>query len=98
LGFCDVQRRRGWTKKSAICLHHGVQVPNETYLNGTLHSALTNGRAWVFIIILLNPDSNGAKYQHSIPIAFCSDNPPHILKPWPDVLAGILFHWVMSAN
>ena len=62
--------------------------------NGILHGALTNGHAWVFIIVVLNPDGNGAKYHHSVPIAFQSNNPPQILKLWPDVLASIIFHWV----
>jgi hypothetical protein len=65
---------------------------------GTLRGALSNGHSWVFIIVVVNPDGNGAKYRYSIPIEVQSGVPYlQIAKPWPDVLAGILFHWVSLA-
>jgi hypothetical protein len=63
----------------------------------TLRGALSDGHSWVFIIVVLNPDGNGAKYRYCAPIEFRSGMPIQIAKPWPDVLAGILFHWVSLA-
>ncbi|KAH9041973.1 hypothetical protein EDB85DRAFT_2233983, partial [Lactarius pseudohatsudake] len=64
---------------------------------GALRGALTNGHSWIFVLIVLNSDGNGAKYRYSTPIEFqwgIGDMPPQIEKPWPDVLAGILLHWI----
>jgi hypothetical protein len=60
----------------------------------TLRGALTDGHSWIFVILVLNVDGNGAKYRHSDIMEFQSHIPFQIAKPWPDVLAGILFHWV----
>ena len=60
----------------------------------TLRGALTNGHVWIFIIIVLNHDGKGAKYRWTSPIRFQWGMPVQIRKPWPDVLAGILLHWV----
>ncbi|KAH8978545.1 hypothetical protein EDB92DRAFT_2095768 [Lactarius akahatsu] len=63
----------------------------------TLRGVLTNGLSWIFVLIVLNSDDNGAKYRYSTPIEFqwsLGDMLPQIEKPWPDVLAGILLHWV----
>lgn len=56
-----------------------------------LRGALTDGHAWIFIILVLNSDGNGAKYRSSLPIYV---GHPHVIKPWPDVVAAILSHWV----
>ena len=56
-----------------------------------LRGALTDGNAWIFIILVLNSDSNGAKYRSSLPIHL---GHPQVIKPWPDVVAAILSHWV----
>ncbi|KAH9002734.1 hypothetical protein EDB86DRAFT_3040806 [Lactarius hatsudake] len=64
---------------------------------GALRGALTNGHSWIFVLIVLNSDGNGAKYRYSTPIGFqwgIGDMPPQIEKPWPDVLAGILLYWI----
>ncbi len=61
----------------------------------TLRGVLTDGHSWIFIIIMLNPNGNGAKFRCSSPIEFQWGMPSEIIvKPWPDVLAGILLHWV----
>ena len=56
-----------------------------------LRGALTDGHAWIFIILVLNSDGNGAKYRSSLPIYV---GRPQVIKPWPDVVAAILSHWV----
>ncbi|KAH9011507.1 hypothetical protein EDB85DRAFT_2228364, partial [Lactarius pseudohatsudake] len=65
-----------------------------------LRGALTDGHSWIFVLIVLNSDGNGAKYRYSTPIEFqwgIGDMPPQVEKPWPDVLAGILLHWVSNS-
>jgi hypothetical protein len=56
-----------------------------------LRGALTDGDSWIFLILMLNPDGHGAKYRQSHPI---NSGFPKIVKPMPDVLTGILSHWV----
>ena len=63
-----------------------------------LRGALTNGYDWVFILVKLNDNYDGASYKHSIPVNFSTTASPDgqvvIPKPWPDVIAGILVYWV----
>lgn len=56
-----------------------------------LRGALTSGHDWIFLIIELNADGDGATYQHSYPFE------PHkreIGEMWPDLVTGILYYWV----
>jgi len=64
---------------------------------GILRGALTDGHKWIFIIIVLNHDGKGAKYRWTSPIEFQWGMPSQIVKPWPDVLAGILLHWIENS-
>jgi len=50
---------------------------------------LTNGPQWIFIIVMLDPDGNGAKFKYSETIEFNK-----LGAVWPDVVVGILLHWV----
>jgi len=92
--------------KSLGFMEHLPQAIGELYACAkhleinTLRGALTDGHRWVFIIIVLNHDGNGAKYRLSSTIEFqqgmagpSSPRTSQIVKPWPDVLAGILLHW-----
>jgi len=63
----------------------------------TLRGALTTGNIWIFIIIVLNHDGNGATYRWSSPIKFQCGITSEIVKPWPDVLTGILLHWIENS-
>lgn len=54
-----------------------------------LRGALTNGREWIFLIIMSN--GKGATYRRSLPVMF---DPPKIGEAWPDLVTGILLHWV----
>ncbi|KAH8976697.1 hypothetical protein EDB92DRAFT_2109525 [Lactarius akahatsu] len=60
-----------------------------------LRGALTDGNTWIFLILVVNPDGNGATFRRSAPIEFRQWGMPsqQILKPWPDVLTGILVQW-----
>ncbi|KAH9080448.1 hypothetical protein EDB83DRAFT_2339451 [Lactarius deliciosus] len=67
----------------------------ERMVQGTLRGALTNGLEWIFLVVVRNPDGNGAKYKRSVPVMF---DPPQIGDMWPDLVAGILSHWVENSS
>ena len=64
-----------------------------------LRGTLTNGLEWIFLILYLKPDG-GALYQESQPVRIiqCADSLgmdiPDVYRPGPDLVAGILSHWV----
>ncbi|KAH9082224.1 hypothetical protein EDB83DRAFT_2513008 [Lactarius deliciosus] len=80
---------------------HISQAIGEMYLclksieKDILRGALTNGLEWIFMVVARNPDGNGAKYKRSVPVMF--DRPPQIGGMWPDLVAGILSHWVENS-
>ncbi|KAH9013569.1 hypothetical protein EDB85DRAFT_1899644 [Lactarius pseudohatsudake] len=82
-------------KKTNNLKKHLPQVIGE--MINTLCGALTNGHSWVFIIITLNCDGNGTKYKTSVPIKFQKEGSLQAIKPWPDVLASILLHWIENS-
>ncbi|KAH9080449.1 hypothetical protein EDB83DRAFT_2609692 [Lactarius deliciosus] len=57
----------------------------------TLRGALTTGTDWLFLVLTLNPDGNGAKYRHSVPIQHDSKRDSSI---WADLVASILLYWI----
>ena len=63
-----------------------------------LRGALTNGRDWIFLLIKLNDDYDGASYKQSSVIelrtAASLSGQVSITEPWPDLIAAILLHWV----
>lgn len=63
-----------------------------------LRGALTNGRDWIFLLIKLNDDYDGASYKQSSVIqlrtAESLSGQLAITEPWPDLIAAILSHWV----
>lgn len=63
-----------------------------------LRGALTNGLDWIFILIKLNDDYDGASYKQSAVIrlrtAESLSGELAITEPWPDLIAAILLHWV----
>ncbi|KAH9005735.1 hypothetical protein EDB86DRAFT_2795562, partial [Lactarius hatsudake] len=82
---------------------HLPQVIGEMYASMrhlrtyTLRGALTDGHSWIFIIIKLNSDGNGARYRSSTPIRFQKGQSLQLQPPWPDVLTGILLHWIENS-
>ncbi|KAI9438756.1 hypothetical protein H4582DRAFT_196131 [Lactarius indigo] len=89
--------------KSANLMVHVPQAIGEMYAcaknlkKNTLRGALSDGNSWMFLIIVLNPDGNGANFRRSSPIEFQRGVPSQIVKPWPDVLTGILLHWIENS-
>ena len=62
-----------------------------------VRGALTVGDTWIFLIVVMNANGDGAKYWKSDDIGILTTTPPKdetITSPWPDVIAGILAHWV----
>jgi len=64
-----------------------------------LRGALTNGREWIFLIVLCKKDGDGATYKESFVHTYdilhtAKHSPPNIVKPKPDLIAGILSYWV----
>jgi hypothetical protein len=63
-----------------------------------LRGALTNGRDWIFLLIKLNDDYDGASYRQSSTIQLTATASPSgqlaMTEPWPDLIAAILSHWV----
>lgn len=62
---------------------------------------MTNGREWIFLIVYCNPDGDGAAYKESFVRTFDAIHkdtrgPPEIdiVRPNPDVIAGVLAYWV----
>jgi len=51
----------------------------------------------MFLIIVMNPDGDGARYWRSNDTRILTETPPgcaEITPPWPDIIAGILADWV----
>ncbi|KAH7910224.1 hypothetical protein BJ138DRAFT_1009256 [Hygrophoropsis aurantiaca] len=83
---------------------HVPQAVCEMYACGTLleknvlRGALTNGHDWIFLLIELNDDYDGASYKQSDVIQLETtkrlDGSLEIHRPWPDLIAAILSHWI----
>ena len=64
-----------------------------------LRGAVTNGHQWIFILIKINDNYEGASFMDSELIQIAgpimnrfSKRMPNI--SWPDLIAAILLHWV----
>ncbi|KAH9042805.1 hypothetical protein EDB85DRAFT_2227352 [Lactarius pseudohatsudake] len=66
-----------------------------------LRGALTNGKDWIFLIVRLGNNYERASYQESAVISLQSsmglDGRFEVLRPWPDLIAGILSHWIQNS-
>ena len=71
-----------------------MTLPRKKVIRG----ALTNGHDWVFLLIKLNNDYDGASYKQSEAVQLITtksgDGQPVVPGPWPDLIAAILSHWV----
>jgi hypothetical protein len=66
-----------------------------------VRGALTDGNDWIFLLIKLNDNYEEASYKQSNVIkleviANLVDGHWVVPKPWPDLIAAILVHWVGS--
>ena len=61
-----------------------------------VRGALSDGYEWIFIILHLNENGKGGEHKMSREIRFKLNNdaPVHIEDLDPDIVAGILAHWV----
>ena len=61
-----------------------------------VRGAISNGYQWAFIILQLNENGKGGKYTISpeIEIDFENKFPNHVADHGPDIIAGVLAHWV----
>ena len=63
-----------------------------------LRGALTNGRDWIFLLVKLNDDYDGASYKQSSIVQLSTtrslDGQVVIPDLYPDLIAGILVCWV----
>ena len=80
-----------------------VQIINEhrlliPYRQKIFRGALTNGLEWIFIILYLNDDGDGATYKFSEVIEVRLESrtlgPTTVNEPGPDIIAGMLSCWV----
>jgi len=56
-----------------------------------LRGALTNGQNWIFLLVQLNDDYDGASYKQSSKVKLTNYGG---LGWKPDLIAGILAYWV----
>ncbi|KIL59052.1 hypothetical protein M378DRAFT_180985 [Amanita muscaria Koide BX008] len=67
-----------------------------------VRGALTNGREWIFLLVKLNDDRNGASFMQSDIIHLNTQQeglsgPQVMIRPFPDLIAGILSHWMQNS-
>ena len=57
-----------------------------------VRGALTNGHDWIFLLVMLSNDYEGASFKQSDRI--CQEARQNWQVSWPDLIAAILLHWV----
>ncbi|TDL20240.1 hypothetical protein BD410DRAFT_791357 [Rickenella mellea] len=62
-----------------------------------VRGGLTNGHDWIFVLVTLNDNYDGATFRWSPVVQFdiekSLDGVLKVHHPWPDVIAAILLHW-----
>ena len=67
--------------------------------NKVVHGALTNGHHWIFLLVKLTDDYEGASYKQSNVIHLeVYQNLDLQQVSQPDLIAAIVFHWVSLFN
>ncbi|KAF8809038.1 hypothetical protein BYT27DRAFT_7188131 [Phlegmacium glaucopus] len=59
-----------------------------------IRGAVTEGQAWIFLILKINPDGNGGVYLQSQERIELSMNEPEISRIRCDVISGIIAYWI----
>lgn len=57
-----------------------------------LRGALTNGRDWIFLLVQLDTNYDGASYKQSSVVQLTTFGGQPVFQP--DLIAGILAYWV----
>jgi len=76
----------------------------ELFERGTLlqkqiiRGALTDGRTWIFLLVKLNDNYDGAGYLQSQPVQYGTapsfNDGVVVPSPWPGLIAAILSYWI----
>ena len=61
-----------------------------------VRGALTNGHDWIFLLVILSDDYEGASFKQSDRIH--QEFRQNWQVSWPDLIAAILLHWVSLFN
>jgi hypothetical protein len=85
--------------KLVLSLRNLVYISNRSFYHrkDVIRGALTRGDEWMFFVLIINDNGDGAKYWQSEELSFLARSPGTrvtIEAPWPDIVAGILAHWV----
>jgi len=67
-----------------------------------VRGVLTNGCDWIFLLVKLNDDWDGATYKFSTMMKYRGaveslNGEREILAPWPDLIAAVLLYWVENS-
>ena len=68
-----------------------------TRLEVCIRGVLTTGETWMFLILVMDPDGDGAKYWQSEKLKILVHEflqGPIVTPPAPDLIVGLLAHWV----
>jgi len=69
----------------------------KVFKKDVIRGALTAGNKWMFLVLVINDNGDGAKCWQSRGINILDESGPEsgakAVAPWPDVVAGILAHW-----
>ncbi|KAF8259133.1 hypothetical protein EI94DRAFT_1752402 [Lactarius quietus] len=76
-----------------ICANFFSKMILSTSRKKVLRAALTNGHEWIFLLIKLNDNYEGATFKQSAKVHLYPAE-----SPWPDVIAGILLHWIENSS
>lgn len=87
--------------------NHVAQAVSVMYACGkflqqkVLRGALTNGYDWIFLLMTLNDDYNGASYMRSAQLSLGIQKPTEdelvIPRRSSDLIAGILSYWIENS-
>jgi hypothetical protein len=71
-----------------------MHAPNvlQYHRKKVLCGALTNGHYWIFLLVKVNNNYDGASYKHSSVVQLTTSGSQPSFQP--DLIAGILAYWV----
>jgi len=81
------------SSKHFIHPHPSILASDLYFSKGVVHGVLTNGCDWIFVMIHFDHNNDGASYKITIPFKLVS-TPAEDAELVPDMIAGILSHWV----
>ncbi|KAF9061542.1 hypothetical protein BDP27DRAFT_328388 [Rhodocollybia butyracea] len=91
-GLFITEAKSGWIEDNILQAVCQLYNTGKYYGKDTIRGAVSNGNEWIFIILHLNKDNDGASFQTSSVVKYVVSN-NEVDKPWPDLIAGILSSW-----